>query len=77
MFQIGDRIYIREDLHINKEDLPNYLGVQGVVVNTREIEWSMTDTTILEVLLDGDSHPKEWYSRRFGYAHNKEPDWEV
>jgi hypothetical protein len=76
MFEAGDRIYVREDLEINKEDLPEYLGAVGVVTTTREIAWSSTDNIILGILLDGDPRPKEWFARRFGH-YRQEPDWEV
>ncbi len=76
MFKVGDRVYIREDLEMNKEDLPHYVGAKGVVVNTREINWSIHNI-LVEVLLDGDPSPKEWFSMRFGYCHNGTPDWEI
>jgi hypothetical protein len=76
MFKVGDRIYVREDLEINKEDLPEYLGAVGVVTTVREIGWSITDNIILGILLDGDTRPKEWFAIRFGHYH-QEPDWEV
>jgi hypothetical protein len=78
MFNVGDKIYVREDLDLNKEDFAetDYLGAQGVVIDTREITWSSRDDLIIEVMLDGDPHPKAWYSVRLAHVH-KEPDWEV
>jgi hypothetical protein len=79
MFSIGDRIYVREDLGINKKDFSNtnYLGAQGVVIATREITWSSCDDVLVEVLLDGDPNPKEWFSIRLGHCLSGTPDWEV
>ena len=79
MFSVGDRIYVREDLEMNQQDFSNtkYLGAEGVAVKVRGITWSTTDNVLVEVLLDGDPNPKEWFSIRLGHCLSGTPDWEV
>jgi hypothetical protein len=31
MFNVGDRVVIRDDFHLNKSDIPSMIGWEGIV----------------------------------------------
>ena len=74
-FKVGDRVIIRDDLALNKKDLPDLIGRIGIV---RNIPTSHTAAgVIMEVVFEKHGTRMRLFPRRFRLVTPRVPDWEV
>lgn len=67
MLKKGDRVRVREDLKINREDrrVRLHLGVTGTVLSRRKIIWSEKCDYVVYVKLDNGIFLGDYFGIRF------------
>jgi hypothetical protein len=81
MFNVGDRVVIRDDFHLNKSDIPSMIGWEGIVEGVDSVRTPAAHEdgydTILTVCFEPKGNIMELYPQRFTLVLPVEPDWEV